>query len=320
MSTSCKSDSCPVFLSVVVPCYNEEAVLNQLHLRLTSILETISGIYEIIYISDGSTDRTNDLLEDMVNNSQKGLVKFIKLSRNFGHQIAVTAGIEHAQGDAVVLIDADLQDPPELIPSMMTKWQEGYQVVYCQRRRRDGESAFKLITSKWFYQILAYLSDVDIPVNTGDFRLMDRKVVNAIKNMPERDRFVRGMVAWVGFRQFALQYDREERFAGESKYPFWKMVRFATDGILSFSIKPLRLSTLLGLVSSFLSFIGIVYALIMWFIGSPVLGWTLMFIAIMFFGGIQLISLGVIGEYIGRSYAESKGRPLYIIEDQKGFE
>ena len=320
MSKPSISKSPSILLSVIVPCYNEEAVLNQLHLRLAAILETISENYEVIYVSDGSTDNTDNLLEDMVSDDQKNRVKFIKFSRNFGHQIAVTAGIEYAQGEAIVLIDADLQDPPELISEMVAKWQEGYQVVYCQRRKRDGESKFKLVTAKWFYQILAYLSDVNIPVNTGDFRLMDRKVVEVIKNMPEKDRFIRGMVAWVGFKQFALQYDREERFAGESKYPFWKMVKFATDGILSFSIKPLRLSTLLGLVSSLLSFIGIIYALIMWVVGSPVLGWTLMFIAIMFFSGVQLISLGVIGEYMGRSYAESKGRPLYIIEDIRGFE
>jgi dolichol-phosphate mannosyltransferase len=308
-----------MLLSIVVPCYNEEEVLNQLHSRLVTVLNKIDGNYEIIYVSDGSTDNTNSILEGMVSHDKEKRLKLIKLSRNFGHQTAVTAGIEFAKGDAVVLIDADLQDPPELIPEMLKKWQENYKVVYCQRKKRKGESRFKLITAKWFYQALAYLSDVDIPVNTGDFRLMDRKVVDVIKSMPEKDRFIRGMVAWVGFKQFALQYEREERYAGESKYPFWKMAKFATDGILSFSIKPLRLSTLLGFISSLLSFVGVIYALIMWIIGSPVLGWTLMFIAIMFFSGVQLISLGVIGEYVGRSYAESKNRPLYIIDEKKGF-
>jgi len=290
-----------------------------LHLRLVTVLKKIDGNYEIIYVSDGSTDNTNSILEDMVSHDKEGRLKLIKLSRNFGHQTAVTAGIEFAKGDAVVLIDADLQDPPELIPEMLEKWQENYKVIYCQRKKRKGESRFKLITAKWFYKALAYLSDVDIPVNTGDFRLMDRKVVDVINSMPEKDRFIRGMVAWVGFKQFALQYEREERYAGESKYPFWKMVKFATDGILSFSIKPLRLSTLLGFVSSLFSFLGVIYALVMWIIGSPVLGWTLMFIAIMFFSGVQLISLGVIGEYVGRSYAESKNRPLYIIDEKRGF-
>ncbi len=319
MIQSNKSKYDTMLLSIVVPCYNEEEVLNQLHSRLVTVLNKIDGNYEIIYVSDGSTDNTNSILEGMVSHDKEKRLKLIKLSRNFGHQTAVTAGIEFAKGDAVVLIDADLQDPPELIPEMLKKWQENYKVVYCQRKKRKGESRFKLITAKWFYQALAYLSDVDIPVNTGDFRLMDRKVVDVIKSMPEKDRFIRGMVAWVGFKQFALQYEREERYAGESKYPFWKMAKFATDGILSFSIKPLRLSTLLGFISSLLSFVGVIYALIMWIIGSPVLGWTLMFIAIMFFSGVQLISLGVIGEYVGRSYAESKNRPLYIIDEKKGF-
>jgi len=203
---------------------------------------------------------------------------------------------------------------------MIEKWKEGYQVVYCQRKKRAGESKFKLLTAKYFYKTLAYLSDVEIPVDTGDFRLMDRKVVDVIKNMPENDRFIRGMVAWVGFNQYAMQYEREERYAGESKYPFWKMVKLAVDGILSFSIKPLRLSMMLGFASSLLSLGGILYALIMWIIGTPVVGWTLMFIAIMFFSSVQLISLGVIGEYIGRSYAAIKNRPLYIIDKKKGFD
>ena len=305
-------------ISVIVPCYNEQDVISHTHKRLLKALNGVVDDYEIIYISDGSTDKTNQLLDDIYSNNEIH-VKILKFSRNFGHQVAVTAGIDNAQGDAVILIDADLQDPPEIIPEMIEKWREGYEVVYCQRKKRKGESRFKLITAKWFYKVLSYLSDVDIPVNTGDFRLMDRKVVDVLKKMPEKDRFIRGMVAWVGFRQFALQYEREKRYAGESKYPFIKMVKFAVDGILSFSIKPLRISTLFGFVASFFSFIGVIYALTMWLIGSPVLGWTLMFIAIMFFSGIQLISLGVIGEYIGRSYAESKNRPLYIIDEKRGF-
>ncbi len=308
------------YISIVVPCYNEEEVIEHTHKRLTDVLATIKVKYEIIYISDGSSDQTNNLLDKLYQKNKRGNMKMVIFSRNFGHQVAVTAGIDHAVGDAVIIIDADLQDSPEFIPQMIEKWQEGYQVVYCQRKKREGESKFKLLTAKYFYKLLAYLSDVEIPVDTGDFRLMDRKVVDAIKDMPERDRFIRGMVAWVGFSQYALQYDREERYAGESKYPFWKMVKFAVDGVLSFSIKPLRLSTLVGFVSSLLSFSGIAYAFIMWFAGTPVRGWTLMFIAIMFFGGVQLISLGVIGEYIGRTYAETKNRPLYIISEKNGFD
>jgi polyisoprenyl-phosphate glycosyltransferase len=305
-------------ISIVVPCFNEEDVILHTHERLSSVRLEMKESYEIIYISDGSTDKTNHLLDGIyINNSNN--VKIIELSRNFGHQVAVTAGINHAIGDVVILIDADLQDPPELIPDMLEKWNEGYQVVYGQRKKRNGESKFKIATAKIFYRVMAYLSDVKIPVDTGDFRLMDRKVVNVIKNMPEKDRFIRGMVAWVGFKQFALKYDRDERFAGESKYPFWKMVRFGIDGILSFSIKPLRLSMLIGFASSLLSLFGILHALVMWSIGTPVVGWTAMFIAILFFGGVQLISLGVIGEYIGRSYAETKNRPLYIIDKMSGF-
>ena len=319
MSNSVISHSQTVDISVVVPCYNEEEVLNEFHLRLTTALKTQSENYEVIYVSDGSEDNTDKFLRRIVKDDQKKRLRFIKFSRNFGHQIAVSAGIEYAKGETVVLIDADLQDPPELIPEMFLKWKEGYSVVYCQRKMRTGESKFKLVTANWFYKILSYLTEINIPTNTGDFRLMDRKVVEVLKNMPEKDRFIRGMVAWIGFRQFALNYDRDKRFAGKSKYPLWKMTKLAMDGILSFSIKPLRLATLLGITSSFISLIGIFYALIMWFYGTPVVGWTLMFIAIMFFSGVQLISLGLIGEYMGRSYAESKGRPLYIIEDMQGF-
>jgi dolichol-phosphate mannosyltransferase len=307
-------------VSVVVPCFNEEEVIEHTHKRLTDVLFKIKMKYEIIYVSDGSSDKTNSLLEKIYQDDKTGMTKTVILSRNFGHQIATTAGIDNAIGDAVVLIDADLQDPPELIPTMIEKWKAGYQVVYCQRKNRQGESKFKLFTAKYFYKTLTYLSDINIPEDTGDFRLMDRKVVDVIKSMPEKDRFLRGMIAWVGFNQFALKYDRVERYAGESKYPFWKMVKFSIDGILSFSIKPLRLAMLLGFASSIISLGGTAYAITQWIIGTPVVGWTLMFIAIMFFSGVQLISLGVIGEYIGRTYSESKNRPLYIIEKKEGFD
>ena len=316
-STEKKNDT--PLLSVIVPCFNEEEVINQFHLRLSSAIEKLGSNYEVIYVSDGSTDKTNELIANLVSNCKNNQIKFISFSRNFGHQIAVTAGIDYASGMAVVLIDADLQDPPELIHEMIQKWKEGYHVVYCQREKREGESLFKLISASLFYKVLTILSDVKIPMDTGDFRLIDRKVVDELKNMPEKDRFIRGMVSWVGFKQYALKYKRDERYAGVSKYPFWKMFRFAVDGILSFSNKPLRLATFTGFLSSFLSLIGIIYAIVMWITGVPVLGWTLMFIALLFFGGAQLITLGIIGEYIGRSYVESKRRPLYIIGEQLGF-
>ena len=260
-------------------------------------------------------DKTKNILED-IRAKDIGNVKIINFSRNFGHQIAVTAGIDHVIGKAVILIDGDLQDPPELIHEMVRIWKDGYDIVYGQRKKRKGESLFKLITAKLFYRLLSYLSDVQIPVDTGDFRLMDRKVVDVLKNMPERDRFIRGMVTWTGFKQFGLLYDRDERLLGDSKYPFWKMVGFATDGILSFSIKPLRIATIVGFISSIIALTGTFYAFIMRFIGDPIEGWTLMFIAIMFLGGVQLISLGIIGEYIGRIYGESKRRPLYIMQQE----
>lgn len=303
-----------VEVSIIVPCYNEELVIAHTHKRLKSELEKLENKYEIVYVNDGSFDKTRKILKE-ISGKDTDNVKIINFSRNFGHQIAVTAGIDHARGNAVILIDADLQDPPELIHDMVRIWKEGYDIVYGQRKQRKGELKFKLLTAKLFYRLLAYLSDVKIPLDTGDFRLLDRKVVDVLKKMPERDRFIRGMVAWVGFKQFALQYNRDERLLGESKYTFWKMLAFATDGILSFSVKPLRIATIIGLISSIFAFLGVFYAFIMRFIGDPIEGWTLMFIAIMFLGGVQLVSLGIIGEYIGRTYGESKKRPLYVMDD-----
>jgi len=228
--------------------------------------------------------------------------------------------VEHARGDAVVLIDADLQDPPEVIGEMVARWQEGYDVAYGVRTDRPGESAFKLATAKAFYRGISRLSETAIPLDTGDFRLMDRKVVDALAAMPERDRFVRGMVSWVGFRQVAVPYSRQARFAGESKYPLWKMVRFALDGVTSFSVQPLRVATWLGFAVSGLALVGIVYALALrLFTSSWVTGWTAMMIAVLFLGGVQLLSLGIIGEYIGRIYGEAKRRPLYLVAERYGF-
>ena len=307
-------------LSVVVPCFNEEAVLRETHRRLTSVLGSLQQLdYELIYVDDGSRDRTPLLLQQLQAGDRR--VRVVQFSRNFGHQIAVTAGVEHAAGDAVVLIDADLQDPPEVIEEMVARWREGHDVAYGVRTDRPGESAFKLATAKGFYRMINRLSETPIPLDTGDFRLMDRKVVDALQAMPERDRFVRGMVSWVGFRQIAVPYRRDPRLAGESKYPLIKMVRFALDGVTSFSVQPLRAATWLGFAVSALAVVGIVYALALrLFTSDWVTGWTAMMIAVLFLGGVQLLSLGVIGEYIGRIYGEAKRRPLYLVQERLGFD
>jgi glycosyltransferase involved in cell wall biosynthesis len=309
-------------VSVVVPCFNEEAVLQETHRRLEAALGELAARerldYELVYVDDGSRDRTPLLLQQLQVGDRR--VRVVRFSRNFGHQIAVTAGVEHAAGDAVVLIDADLQDPPEVIGEMVRRWLEGYDVAYGVRTDRPGESAFKLATAKAFYRFINRLSETDIPLDVGDFRLMDRKVVDALAAMPERDRFVRGMVSWVGFRQVAVPYRRDPRLAGESKYPLLKMVRFALDGITSFSVQPLRVATWFGFAVSALAVVGIVYALGMrLFTNDWVTGWTAMMIAVLFMGGVQLLSLGIIGEYIGRIYGESKRRPLYLVAERHGF-
>ncbi|CCQ61804.1 glycosyltransferase family 2 protein [Crocosphaera watsonii] len=308
-----------MLLSVVVPCYNEEEVIPITHNRLIFVLEEITPQFELIYIDDGSQDETPNHLRQLQQHDQR--VKVVFLSRNFGHQMAITAGLDHISGDAVVLIDADLQDPPEVIKEMVNRWYEGYDVVYGVRTDRQGETPFKLWSAKAFYRMMNRLSDVPIPLDTGDFRLMDRRVVEALKIMPERDRFLRGMVSWVGFRQVAVSYQRSPRIAGVSKYPLFKMIRFAADGILSFSLVPLRIAIWVGLLTVALSFLGILYALfVRLFTLSWVPGWTISFIAILFIGGIQLIFLGVIGEYIGRIYREDKRRPLYLVRESLGFE
>ena len=307
-------------LSVIVPCYNEEAVLAETHRRLGEVLERMDDIdYEIVYVDDGSQDATAQILQALQLNDEH--VRVLCFSRNFGHQTAVTAGLEHATGDAVVIIDADLQDPPEVIPEFVARWREGYHVAYGVRVDRPGETRFKLATAKSFYRLLGRLSETQIPLDAGDFRLMDRRVVNALQAMPERDRFVRGMVAWVGFRQVAVPYKRAPRFAGESKYPFFRMMRFALDGLTSFSVAPLHAATWIGFIASALAMLGVGYALVLrLFTNNWVTGWTALFIAVLFVGGTQLLALGVIGEYVGRIYAESKRRPLYVVQDRLGFE
>lgn len=305
-------------LSVVIPCYNEEAVIAETVKRLRTFADAVQGLaVELVFVDDGSRDRTRALLRGWA--AEDPRIRVVGFARNFGHQIAVTAGIDAARGDAVVLIDADLQDPPEVVHEMVAKWREGFDVVYGVRTEREGESAFKLATARGFYRVLNRLSDVPIPLDTGDFRLMSRPVVETLKAMPERDRFVRGMVAWVGFKQTALPYRRVKRFAGETKYPLRKMVRFATDGILSFSTKPLQLSISLGLAAATLALAGIVYALVLRvFTNIWVEGWTALMIAVLFIGGVQLMCVGILGEYIGRIYNEVKRRPLYVVQEQIG--
>ena len=306
-------------LSVVVPCYNEEEVIATTHRRLSAALSQLAGLdFEIVYVDDGSRDGTALILEGLAAADES--VRIVKLSRNFGHQIAMTAGLEHTSGDAVVVIDADLQDPPEVIPELVARWRDGNDVVYAVRTDREGESAFKLATAKGFYRLLNMLSDTEVPVDTGDFRLMDRRAVDALLTMPEKDRFVRGMVSWIGFQQVAVPYARARREAGVSKYPLLKMLAFALDGVVSFSFAPLRLATWLGFAASGLAALGIVYTLVVWIVGSTVHGWTTLSVAVLALGGLQLISLGIMGEYIGRIYREVKHRPLYLVDKRLGFE
>ncbi len=312
------SEASPL-LSVIVPCFNEAEVIEHTHRRLTAALDELTHDFEIIYVDDGSRDRTAELLRDIQSHSARA--KVIRLSRNFGHQIAVSAGIEYARGRAVVLIDADLQDPPEVIAQMMEKWREGYHVVYGQRSERSGETRFKLWTARAFYRLINRLSEVPIPLDTGDFRLMDRAVIDALLRMRERHRLLRAMTSWVGFRQTAVLYSRAERFAGTSKYPLRKMLALAIDGIVSFSAVPLKIVTSVGLGFSALSLIGIIYAIAQRLLTDNwVPGWTLIFIAVMLIGGLQFIFLGVMGEYIGRIYSEAKDRPLFLVMEELGFD
>ena|GEM_PF-58705 len=301
-------------LSVVAPLYDEEGNVAELIRRLTAVASGIAGIesYELVLVNDGSKDATLALLREHAARDPHLVV--VDLSRNFGHQLAATAGLDVSRGDVVVLIDADLQDPPELIPEMIARWREGYDVVYAVRRNRQGESAFKLLTARMFYRITRRLTKVSIPVDTGDFRLMSRRVVDALQGMRERHRFIRGLVAWLGFPQAAVYYDRNERHAGSSKYPVSKMLRFAIDGITSFSDVPLRIATWFGFIVSAVAFVvAIVEILIRVFTGYNLPGYTSTIFAILFLGGVQLIGIGILGEYVGRIHDEIKGRPLYLI-------
>lgn len=309
-------------LSIVIPCYNEEEVIKETVGRLERLIGELASSsisVELIFVDDGSKDKTRNILKEYAINNKH--IKLIAFARNFGHQIAVTAGIDAANGDAVVLIDADLQDPPELIHQMLDKWAEGYDVVYGTRSERAGESAFKLVTARAFYRLLNRLSDVPIPLDTGDFRLMSRNVVNTLRAMPEQERFIRGMVSWVGFNQISLPYKRAERFAGVSKYPLRKMIKFATDGIMSFSTKPLKMSVALGVMCSLISLFAILYVLFLrLFTNIWVEGWAAIMISVLFIGGVQLICTGILGEYVGRIYNQIKSRPLYVVQEYIGFE
>lgn len=303
-------------ISIVVPMYFEEAVAHECYKKLTEVAKENNLNYELVFVNDGSTDKTLSILEAIAQEDAR--VKVISLSRNFGHQIAVSAGLDKAKGDAVVIIDADLQDPPEVIPEMINLWEKGYDVVYGKRKKRDGESWFKLITAKLFYRFLDKMSSVKIPMDTGDFRLVDRKVIEALKKMPEHNRFLRGMSSWVGFKQIPLEYERKERFAGETKYPLKKMIKLALDGIFSFSAKPLKLVEYIGTFTIFLAIISLLFLSISALLGGEnfSLSWAFALTIVVFIGGIQMLSLGVVGEYISRIYDECIGRPLYIIDKE----
>jgi len=302
-------------LSIIVPVYNESANLLHLHERLSAIIQQMSVSSEIIFVNDGSSDNSLALLKKLSAADEK--VKYISFSRNFGHQVAVSAGIDKSKGSAVVVIDADMQDPPELIPSLLKKFSEGFDVVYARRSRRKDKSIVKKAAYKLFYRILSRISSVPIPLDTGDFRIISRKVADVLKNMPEQQKFLRGQISWIGFKQSFIEYEREQRAGGEPGYTWKKLFHLALDGITSFSNIPLRLATIAGLVVSGISFLLILYALYShWFLGqSTPKGWTSLMISILFIGGIQLLSIGIIGEYISRLIANVRQRPLYIIEE-----
>ncbi|NOZ49300.1 MAG: glycosyltransferase family 2 protein [Chloroflexi bacterium] len=312
------SSSHPV-ISIVAPAYNEEAILPELYRRTCQTLDALDLSWELVLVNDGSTDRSFEIMQEL--HAQDARVCIVNFSRNFGHQIAITAGADYARGDAVVIIDADLQDPPSLIADMVEQWRQGYEVVYAVRKQRQGETWFKLFTARLFYRLINRITGFQIPLDTGDFRLMDRKVVDTLRRMREYHRFMRGLSVWVGFRQTGVEYVRQERYAGETKYPLSKMLRFALDGITSFSHLPLQLATYLGFIIAGISVLGIIVAIILRVSGSQAFyGQASTLVAVLFLGGIQLISLGIIGEYLGRIYNEVKRRPLYVVRDVIGFE
>jgi polyisoprenyl-phosphate glycosyltransferase len=299
-------------LSVVAPIYNEQELVEEFVDRTRAAVADFE--YELVLVNDGSADASGEILDRIAGSDPR--VRVIHLSRNFGHQAALTAGLEHAAGDAVAMIDADLQDPPELIPEMVARWSQGADVVYAVREQRDGETAFKLATAKWFYRLFDKLAQVDLEPNSGDFRLLDRAALDALLSMTERSRFLRGMTVWVGFNQTAVSYERDARTAGETKYTVRRMLRFSLDAITSFSHLPLQLATYAGMLSAGVAFIAIPVVVVLRLLGSYLPGFGSITIAILLLGGIQLIALGLIGEYVGRIYDEVKHRPLYIVRDE----
>jgi len=307
------SDQRPRY-SVVAPVYNEAETLPEFYRRMRPILDGLDGPAELILINDGSRDASLNIMHQL--RAQDGRVKIIGFSRNFGHQIAITAGIDFAEGDAVAIIDSDLQDPPEIILQMVARWKEGYELVYAQREKRQGETFFKLFTAAFFYRLIRQLASIDIPPDTGDFRLIDRKVVLALRQLREHHRFMRGLSVWVGYKQSGIQYVRQERYAGSTKYPLGKMVKFATDAITSFSYLPLQMATTVGFWISGLALVAIPIVAILRLMGNDFFfGQATTLIAVLFLGGVQLISLGIIGEYLGRIYDEVKRRPLYLTSE-----
>ena len=304
------SDQEQFTLSIIVPAYNEEAVLPEFHRRLCLVLDSLNASWEIIYVNDGSSDGTMQVMTGL----QDRQVAIIDLSRNFGKEIAMTAGLDHARGDAVVVIDADLQDPPELIPELVAKWRDGYDVVYARRTVRDGESLLKKTTAGLFYRAIQFLSRIKIPQDTGDFRLLSRRAVDALKQLREQHRFMKGLFTWIGYPQIAVYYRRDRRFAGRTKWSYWRLWNFALEGITSFSIGPLKIATYMGLLTALGAFsyaAFVIYKTVAY--GEPVRGYPSLMVVVLFLGGVQLISLGIIGEYLGRMFDETKRRPLYLI-------
>jgi glycosyltransferase involved in cell wall biosynthesis len=304
-----------VVFSIIAPIYNESANLPELLRRVRKVMDSTGEVWELILVDDGSTDSSTELIHQYAQQDPK--IRPVIFARNFGHQIAVTAGLDYSRGDAVIIIDSDLQDPPEVILDLIAKWKEGYEIVYAIRAEREGESWFKLFTASLFYRLIYRITDVEIPLDTGDFRLLDRKVVTVLNQMRERHRFLRGMSAWVGFRQVGVPYRREARFAGQTKYPFRKMLRLAITAVTGFSYFPLQLATVMGFISAGISILAIpvVVALRLAAGSQAFLGQATTLIAVLFLGGVQLISLGILGEYVGRLYDEAKGRPLYIVRE-----
>ena len=308
-----KTKNQPVY-SVVIPAYNEQEVITETYNRITKVMSGMDEAYELIFINDGSKDKTAQIIAEFCKNDAH--VRLIDFTRNFGHMSAISAGMEHARGQAVFIIDADLQDPPEVFPEMALKWKKGYHVVYGKRIKRKGESLFKRLSARIFYRFLRRMTSVDLPPDTGEFRLIDRKVCEAVNNLPEKSRYIRGLVSWVGFKQIPVEYIREERFAGVTKYPLKKMAAFAMDAVTSFSHKPLKLATMLGFSISLLSFLYILYVIYQrYFTDRTITGWASTIAAILFTQGIVLMILGLMGEYIGRIYTEIQNRPNYIIRE-----